>query len=95
MENIKTGIIEVVIVLIIGFCIVCLFNVIRLIPHTPECKYKIPSVSSGCVSKEQYCRFETRKMFVDLNDTWGSDTNNADTISKSMLEVYNKCIEME
>lgn len=43
--------------------------------------------------KIQNCLTDTRFLLSDLSDTWGSDTNNQDSISKSMLIFYDKCLE--
>jgi hypothetical protein len=67
---------------------------LNIFPDNKKCDYESKG-TLGCMKKEEYCREETRKMFLDLNDTMGSDTNNQDQMSKSMLEVYNKCLETE
>lgn len=66
----------------------------NLFADQEKCKYEIMG-QFECATKEEYCRKETRFMFFDLNDTWGSNTNNQDAMSKTMLEVYNKCLETE
>jgi hypothetical protein len=63
-------------------------------PDRQECEYKITG-ALYCSTKQEYCRDQTRKMFLDLNDTIGSNTNNQDSMSKTMLEIYNKCLETE
>jgi len=58
------------------------------------CEYSTLGISS-CMTKEEYCRYETKKMFVDLNDTWGSSINHENQISYNMIKVYEKCLETE
>ena len=44
-------------------------------------------------TQEEKCRIQVRSMFDDLVDTWGVNTNNQDTISKSMIEIYDRCVQ--
>jgi len=62
--------------------------------YRQTCKYGVSNYNnSKCSTKQQYCRKECKGMLKDLNDTWGSNTNNADTISKSIMECYKDCIK--
>ena len=45
------------------------------------------------VTQEEKCRIQVRNMFDDLVDTWGVNTNNQDAISKSMIEIYDRCVK--
>ena len=101
-ENTKTTITIMGIIIVIPFLVYFLIaefdwfssDPFNIIADEKRCEYEIIG-QLKCVTKEKYCRDEVRKMFVDLNDTWGSDTNNQDQISKTMSEIYNKCIETE
>lgn len=46
-----------------------------------------------CETIYEKCLKITRYTFEDLSDTWGNNTNNQDTISKSMKEEIGRCIE--
>ena len=91
ISSVLVGII--VIYLFVVFLLWIFTDPFNLVADIEKCKYQTESIS--CVTKEKYCRYETKKMFDDLNDTWGSNTNNQDAMSKTMLEVYNKCLEKE
>ena len=55
-----------------------------------ECQYG--GYPPECYTKEEYCRLESRAMFEDLSDTWGVNTNNQDSISRAMIEMYDRCL---
>jgi len=45
-----------------------------------------------CESKYEKCLRKIGYTFSDLADTWGNNTNNQDTISKTMSEQVDKCL---
>lgn len=71
------------------FCAVSTYWIANLACHSTSVKHVYPIV---CNSKGEFCRDECRDTLQDLNDTWGSNTNNADAISRSILECIDKCI---
>lgn len=42
-------------------------------------------------NKYGYCSKVCRQMFEDLNDTWGSSQNQADTISSGIIKCMDDC----
>jgi len=97
-EAVKTALIIVSIPFAVYFSIAAIgwfiSDPLNIVPDSEKCEYKGIEPFT-CVSKEEYCRSEVREMFRDLNDTIGSNTNNQDQMSKSMIEIYNKCLETE
>ena len=43
--------------------------------------------------KEDYCSHHCREMLEDLTDTWRTNTNNQDSISKSIMKCYDHCLK--
>jgi hypothetical protein len=67
-----------------------LFKAIQFETSKEKCQYE--GVGTSCLTQGEYCRQETRRMFMSITDTWGVDTNNQDQISKSMIEMYDRCM---
>lgn len=68
------------------------FNNYMQSEHKIDCSFR--TVEGTCKdTRENYCAYNCRYMLQDLTDTWGNDSNQQDSISKSILECYNNCLK--
>ena len=44
-------------------------------------------------SKYEQCLYKLNNTFSDLSDTWGNNTNNQDSISKTIQSEIDRCIK--
>lgn len=47
---------------------------------------------TGCKTKYDRCLEKLRNTFSDLSDTWGANTNNQDSISKTIQSEIDRCL---
>lgn len=59
-----------------------------------ECRESggIYNLDTGCKTKYDQCLHKLRNTFSDLSDTWGTNTNNQDSISKTIQSEIDRCL---
>ena len=54
-----------------------------------------PKFHTPVASREKTCRYDCKYMLGDLSDTWGVNTNNQDSISKTIMECFYDCMDRD
>ena len=79
---------------VILFGLLHLFNTDEQSEKAKTCEEqgKATLQSGGCGTKYEYCLYLLKGTFSDLSDTLGNNTNNQDSISKTMQSEIDRCL---
>ena len=99
-KNMKT--IEIAVLLTIIILMIGLGVIFSSVSSKKDMQRRIKCIDSGgiympytreCETKYDVCLEKLKYTFSNLSDTWGVNTNNQDTISKTIQSEIERCIE--